>query len=422
MIRLTLYTFVLSLVLCVPSWAQTGIDFSLVVGEGAISDRVEIYKVDVRKTYVVNGDKRTINGAFQPSVLLDGQGQVHVFFQARLDSSDDRAEKMIAHVISRDGGQTFTEPTFVQDRPMQTYAMSAFTRKNPAGGERISLLTSLSIDETIDLFDGPEAIKEALGIDVRTFSRKVATLILEFYSDDGGESWTRKEHRNVSDKVYQRNGKSYYLAFINLIGQVRRIEEGPYKGRLILSGPLRGDYLPRKDLSRFRMYSSSSSLIYSDDDGESWKFGGVVNDETAFVHNEASAIPVNGGKQILMVRRANSKEATHKVLHYNNDGGESWEDGFVSTITATRCLQVMESFGDYALCATPGTRGRMKGQIYFSQDAGQTWAEKEIEPSLFSYSTLNRLSGPYLICAYSQGHHGEIRISAKIFHMDWLKD
>ena len=408
----------IALFFCVQSTA----DISKVVGENHISDRIEIYTVDVRKTYLVNGEKRTINGAFQPSVLLDGQGRIHVFFQARLDSSDDRAEKMIAHVVSTDGGRTYSEPEFIQERPMQTYAMSTYIRKNPNGGERISLLTSLSIDETLDRFEHIDEIQEKLGIDVTNFSRKAATVILEFFSDDGGKSWTRKEHRNVSDRVYQRNGKEYYLAFINLIGQVKRIEEGQHKGRLILSGPLRGDYLPRKDLSRFRMYSSSSSLIYSDDDGETWSFGGVVNDESAFIHNEASAIPVNGGKQILMVRRANSKEVKHKVLHYSNDGGETWEDGFPSTILATRCLQILENYNNYALCSTPGTRGRMKGKIYYSQDAGQTWGQKEIEPSMFSYSTLNRLSGPYLMCAYSQGHHGEFGVSAKIFHIDWLKN
>jgi hypothetical protein len=56
--------------------------------------------------------------------------------------------------------------------------------------------------------------------------------------------------------------------------------------------------------------------------------------------------------------------------------------------------------------------------VVMVQDAGQTWGQKEIELFMFSYSTLYQLSGPYLMCAYSQGHHGEIGVSAKIFHID----
>jgi len=211
------------------------------------------------------------------------------------------------------------------------------------------------------------------------------------------------------------------LAFINLIGQVRRIEGGPYDGRLLLGGPLRGSYLPCEDHPHFRNYPPSSSLIYSDNEGESWKFGGVINDDTAFVNNEASAVSVNGGRQVLLARRSNSRGVKGKTMHFSNDGGDTWEDGFLTSVTATRCLQVLETHSDIVLCSAPGKTDRTHGTIYVSHNAGKSWTPKVIEEGLFSYSTVNRLTGDYLICSYSRGHHGEQGIAARIFSVQWLE-
>jgi len=394
--------------------------FAPVVGVGHLSERLSVFKVNKETKHEIGGKQRFVGAGFQPSALLDSKGRLHVFFQARLDGSGDKSEKLIAHVTSRDSGKTFSKMKFVNRTPMQTYAMSSFSRKLPSGVERISVMVSLSIDETIGRLKDPALIKKRLGIDVTSFTRKAACLILEFYSDDGGETWKRKEHRGVSDRVYKRNGRDYYLAFINTIGQVRKIEAGPHAGRLILAGPLRGDYLPCEDHARFRSYKSSSSLIYSDDNGESWKFGGVVNDETAFVHNEASAVPVDGGKRILMVRRRNRSSDEGKVMHYSRDGGATWGKGFASTVAATRCLQVMETCGDIVFCSAPGSRRRKNGRIYYTRDNGKSWSFKVIDKGPFSYSTVQRLKGEYLICCYSLGHHGEQGVAARIFSTKWI--
>jgi len=416
-------TYLFVAILLTAGCAQTNLAgdiFAPVTGEGHMSPRLSVFKVDRTKLYNVDGRQRFVGGAFQPSVVTDGRGVIHVFFQARLDGSGDKSEKMIAHVTSFDGGKTFSEIKFINPLPMQTYAMSTFFRELPSGIKRLSLLTSVSIDETVSKLKDPELIKKRLDIDVTTFSRKAGCLILEYYSDDYGKSWKRKDHRGISDRVYKRNGRDYYLAFINLIGQVRKIEAGPYAGRLILAGPLRGDYLPCDDHAKFRSYKSSSSVIFSDDLGQSWKFGGVISDETAFNHNEASAVPVSGGKRILMVRRRNKSSSDGKVMHYSDDGGATWGKGFASTITATRCLQVMETCGETVLCSAPGKRKRTEGKIWYSRDNGRTWAFKVIDEGPFSYSTVNRLRDEYIMCCYSLGHHGEQGIAAKIFSIKWI--
>jgi len=395
-------------------------DLSAGLNVSGLGDCVTVFAVDKTKLYTIAGRERFVGAAFQPSVVMDSGGFIHVFFQARLDGSGDRNEKLIAHVTSEDGGKTYSVLCFVNETPLQSYAVSAFTREAPSGGERISILTSVSIDETIARLKDPKIIKERTGIDVSTFTRKAAALVLEFFSDDRGKTWKRKEHRGISDRTYERNGKYYYLAFMNLIGQVRRVKGGPHDGRLILGGPLRGGYLPCKDHPHFRDYPASSSIIFSDDDGESWDFGGVIADDTAFAHNEASAVSINGGNRLLMVRRRYRENGEGKVIHYSNDGGMTWGAGHASSIAATRCLQVLETHGDLILCSAPGKRNRTRGTIYLSSDSGVSWTPKLIEKGPFSYSTVNRLSDDFFLCSYSRGHHGENGIGARLFSSAWL--
>ena len=390
------------------------------VGDDGLSPVMNVYAVNKDKLYNINGEEFFIGAGFQPSVLFGPAGAIHVFFQARLGGSGDRAPKLIAHVVSSDGGKSFSGAEFVNKVPLQTYAISSFFHVMQSGVNRMSLLTSLSIDETVERLKDTALINQLIGIDVTRFSRKGAALILEYYSDDLGLTWKRKEHYDITDRVYHRNGKEYYLAFMNLIGQVRRIDDGPFKGRLILGGPLRGSYLPCEDYPHFRDYQSSSSVIYSDDNGESWIFGGVIDDSTAFVHNEASAVAVDNGSKILLVRRSNIRGVKGKTMHYSKDGGETWGNGFVSGIPATQCLQVLETTKDLVLCSLPANRNRSEGSIFVSDDNGLSWTPRLIEEGAFSYSTVNHLSSNYYICCYSQGHHGQIGIAARIFSKDWL--
>jgi hypothetical protein len=199
------------------------------------------------------------------------------------------------------------------------------------------------------------------------------------------------------------------------------MEAGPFSGRLILGSHVFGDYLPCTDHPHFRDCPRSSSIIYSDDDGDSWRFGGIIGDDTAFKHGEASATPVNGGRQILLARRNSDPASPGKTMHLSDDGGETWNDGFVTNVATNICLQVLETCGDTVLCSTPANRERTHGRIYVSRDHGRSWTYKCIDEGLFSYSTVNRLTDEYFMCCFSLRGHGSMGLAARIFSADWLK-
>ncbi len=116
------------------------------VGEDGLSEALDVFTVDKETLYSLNGEERWAGAGFQPSVLLDHEGDIHVFFQARLDGSGDRSEKMIAHVVSCHGGMTCWGTEVINTSPRQTLAMSAVCRTASSGGNLSSVLTSRAND------------------------------------------------------------------------------------------------------------------------------------------------------------------------------------------------------------------------------------------------------------------------------------
>ncbi len=78
--------------------------FAGVAGDQGLSAALNVFSIDQKKEYFIDGKEYIIGAGFQPSVLLDPDGVIHVFFQARLGNSGDRSQKMIAYVICRGGG------------------------------------------------------------------------------------------------------------------------------------------------------------------------------------------------------------------------------------------------------------------------------------------------------------------------------
>jgi hypothetical protein len=64
------------------SSAQISFDpenFSQIVKKNGLSEALNVFRPEREKRYIIDGKKHTIGAGFQPSVLLDPKGIIHIF-------------------------------------------------------------------------------------------------------------------------------------------------------------------------------------------------------------------------------------------------------------------------------------------------------------------------------------------------------
>jgi hypothetical protein len=230
---------------------------------------------------------------------------------------------------------------------------------------------------------------------------------------------------------------------MNTIGQVHKIKEGPYKGRYILAAPVYTVPEGEEITDNFRNHAcSGSGIIYSDNKGETWQMEGMISD---YLGNEASAVDINKGEELFMIRRYMDQRQLDKnparsnlipkygerIAHTSSDGGKTWSEPKLVNISHVKCHGTLARINNRLYFSIPWGLGEMEkhawdadrvnGSIYYSDDDGLTWNHKIIEKSYFSYSTVGRLTDKYRIALYSRGGHGDKGIAYRIFTDEWLE-
>lgn len=419
--------------LAIYSWAfgQT----NLVSNEG-VSDlqlvfepRLKVGKDIVRKT-------------FQPSFVVTSKGTLLVFCQGRLFAGADNDPKVILMNKSFDYGLTW-EGVEVISSPMNFFAISPYSTPFE-GKERISFLTCVGLTVTKKYYKNDHAlIKEKTSIDIDNIGKDKAAVLLKYHSDDDGATWNKSVLMGDKTPLYKKYD-GFTPVFMNTIGQVHKISEGKYKGRMILAAPMYtvsdGDMFT----DNFRNHScSGSGIIYSDDQGETWEMDGMITDNLA---NEASAVSIENGDALLMVRRVNKADpeidstSSLKILPHKNermahksyDGGKTWSFPFFVKISDVMCHGTLAQINNRLYFSIPAGMedqsqpkkhwddDRIRGAIYFSDDDGNTWNSKIIEDNYYSYSTVGKLNNDYMITFFSRGGHGRFGIGYRIFTDNWL--
>lgn len=388
------------------------------------------------------GDE-TVCRTFQPSFVVTRSGAILVFCQGRTRHGNDDAPKVILMNRSVDGGQTW-EDAQPLTQPMNHFAISAWT-SDRAGRERISFLVCVTLHETKLFYDGDLArMKKSTGIDVDEVGADTASVICKFDSDDDGKTWQRTVLTGSDTPLYQTVG-GWTPVFFNTIGQVSRIDSGEHAGRLIIAGPVYGSREGTTPSSDFRQTPvSGSGVFYSDDDGDSWHAGGMVHD---YLCNEASAASVDGGSELLMIRRSNNarhferakplvdiRPGEHqRVAHRSSDGGATWSDACLVDMSDLHCHGTLARKGGRLYFSIPEgplelneppnwSNVRERGAIYFSDDGGKSWNHRIAEPGLFSYSTVGQLDDERMITFFARGGLGDQGIGYRIFTDAWLDE
>ena len=386
-------------------------------------------------------DGEVVCRTFQPSYVVTRDGMLIAFCQGRLRDGRDDDPKMILTSRSADGGATWSPANIVSGR-MNHYAMSAYL-SDRNGRERISVLTMVDLRVTEDIYEKDyDKMRAQAGIDIDAVGRDTPMVLCRFDSDDGGDNWTMEALLGDRTPLNRRYSDGTLIMF-NPIGQVHVIPEGPHEGRYIMGGPV--TVVPDGEVvtNHFRNHhQSGSAIIYSDDQGDTWRTDGFITDYQA---NEASAVSVNHGEELLLIRRLNSPGMfegkaslmdvrpgpRQRIAHTSTDCGTTWSKPFLVDISGVRCHGTLARVGQRLLFSIPNgpdppepERGnaseRQHGAIYFSDDEGQTWRHRVVEPETFSYSTVGSLDGSRYITLFARSSMGQDGIGCRVFDDEWL--
>lgn len=346
----------------------------------------------------------TVSKTFQPSYVVTEENNLLAFCQGRLGGADNEP-KVILMNRSCDWGRTW-EGARAVTAPMNHFAISPYTAEVD-GHQRISLLTCVGLRVTREFYGQDlELMNQETGIDLGVVGADTGFLLCRFFSDDGGESWNLDMLHGARTPLY-REYDGFTPVFLNPIGQVHKVKEGPYAGRWIIGAPIYAAPEGQEITDNYRNHPCcGSGVIYSDDRGENWSMDGMIAD---YLGNEASAVSIDGGEKILMIRRRNRSDwlplgnsefrwgAGERIAHLSEDGGASWSDPLVLNISGIRCHGTLARVNGRLYfsipCGEEEGPNRKRGAIFYSDDDGKTWGHRIIEEGFYSYSTVGQLRG-----------------------------
>lgn len=437
-----LTAIILLILTLIPLWGYqpqidntTGFSGDLISSEG-LSEMRFVFKPGLKV------GSETVAKTFQPSYVVSSKNTLLAFCQGRLKRAGDNEVKVILMNTSHDLGLTW-DGVRVLSSPMNFFAISPYVSPTESG-ERISFLTCVGLKVTKAYYGSNiDLINEKTGIDLNIVGQDKAAVLCRYYSDDDGLTWQVEVLSGEKTPLY-KNYKGYTPVFLNTIGQVCKIKEGPYRGRYILAAPIYTAPTDENITDNFRNHAcSGSGIIYSDDMGETWQMDGMITD---YLGNEASAVDIKMGEELYMIRRhmdlrqleKNSAESNiipqmgERIAHTSADGGKTWSEPRLVNISHVKCHGTLAKINNRLYFSIPKGIGgekkqtwdedRVNGSIYFSDDDGKTWNHKIIEESYFSYSTVGKLTNESLITFYSRGGHGDKGIGYRIFTDTWLEN
>jgi sialidase-1 len=228
-------------------------------------------------------------------------------------------------------------------------------------------------------------------------------------SDDDGVTWTGPV--DVTEQV--RRPTSNFAGTPGVGIQKRR---APHAGRLIM--PLR-----QGPTGHIQMYA-----LYSDDGGETWAWGDLVDDsQVSGGGDEVQMVELDDGTLILNAREHGSSTPARKIA-FSPDGGETWtpladDDELMVTPCMSSLLRYtdpLDSDTSRILFASPGSSSsRVNGTIRISYDNCETWTvAKTLYPGGYAYSCLTILPDGSIACFFERDGYQHMTLG--IFSLEWL--
>lgn len=325
-----------------------------------------------------------------PALLTTRKGTLLAFCEGRRNSASDAGDIDLLLKRSSDGGRTWSKQQVVADFGEDTIGNPCPVQERKTGTIWLPLTRNPGNYTERN-------IEQALPGATRT--------VWLTHSLDDGATWPAPVE--ITDSVKDPNWTWYATGPGNAI-QLR-------SGRLLVPC----DHRRRDNMGRH------SHIIYSDDNGRTWRIGGIAGEGT----NECAVVEPEDGQLLLNMRSYHGHN--RRAIARSDDGGLSW-----SKLAWDQ--ELVEPVCQASLIVHPGGRGRRRCLLFSnpastkrermtvraSFDSGETWPKsKLLWEGPAAYSSLAVLRDGAAVCLYERGESGpyETIVFAR-FEQRWLTD
>lgn len=335
------------------------------------------------KTTVFNGGDDNVLVYRIPAILQTKKGTLLAFCEARNGYGDHSANNIVIK-RSTDNGSVWGKLITIHDAGRNCLNNPTAVEDEKTGN--IILMYQMS----------PEGYhSDAHGNLKQTKPGVVGNEIRKVFvarSKDDGITWSTPEDVTAQTK---RAEKIHFCGSGPGIGIQKKNK--PYVGRIII--PFRESYYDEGK------YVSRNYAVYSDDNGNTWKYGNVADNSNEGYGDELQMVELKDGS-VLANSRSSLGEKLRK-LSYSYDGGENWtplknhEQLIEPRCAATTITTKIDGEEVLVFVNPASTEKREKGSVLISKDKGETWQNLGIfEPYDFAYSCIVDMGDGLVGCLY----------------------
>lgn len=326
-----------------------------------------------------------------PALAKTVKGTILAFCEGRKESGSDTGDINLILRRSIDDGKTWSPIITVWDDGYNTCGNPSPV-VDPVTG-RIHLLMTWNLGT-----DGKSAG------DFNNGKTKDTRRVFYTYSDDDGVTW--KEPEEITSQA-KDEGYGWYAT-------------GPCHAIILTKGKYAGRIVVPCDCNKIGG-AGFSHVIYSDDNGENWKIGGMISGG-----NESTVAELEDGRILISCRCSGGK----RMLAWSEDGGETFGESVkMASLPDPKCQASLLNTvyeGQYVLlhsnCADASSRIKMT--VKASTDGGGTWnAGHIVWDGMTAYSDMVMINENIIGILYENGSSSSYeRISFDRVAMSYVLD
>lgn len=311
-----------------------------------------------------------------PAIVVTHDGSILAFSEARKNSCSDTGDIDLVMRKSTDNGASWGEIKVIWDDGENVCGNPAPVIDEKSG--RIHLLSTWNLGE-----DHESEIIEGTSKGTRE--------IVHLISNDDGNSWTAP--KNITKSVKLPNWTWYATGPVHGI----QLNNETFKGRLVIPC----DFIASQTKKMF------SHIIYSDDNGQTWQFGGIAPNDKV---NESTVAELENGDLLLNMRNYNRDSIQGRQIAFSSDGGLTWKDQYIEEnlpepVCQGALLAVERNDKQVLLFSNPSNNeSRTNMTVTLSRDQGKSWNEKiSIYKEHAAYSDLAELKNGAIAIVFEAG-------------------